>query len=446
MVFFYAIIIVGDDMKKRALIITVILEITLILAIIIIYNPFLTLKLVGSAIVKLSVGETYSDSGAKASYFKEDLTNQIKVSSDVDTSKLGEYKIVYEITRKKVTKSVTRTVIVADLVSPEITLKGESKVSTCGREYVEEGYTATDNVDGDLTEKVKVTKSSDKIIYSVTDSSGNKKEVTRILDSKDIVKPEISLVNSDILTFEQNSKYNEFGAKAVDNCDGDITSKIEVVSNVDTSKHEVFEVVYKVKDNSGNESSITRKVKIYNQDDINKGYNSIVTGPTYINNILIVNKKYSVPSNFVANSNEAKAALSKLQSDAKKEGHDLSTKSGYRSYNTQKSLYERYRTNKGLKYADRISARPGHSEHQTGLAYDVGLCSIKLGEMPAGIWLKENASKYGFIIRYPEYKEAITGYQYEPWHIRYVGVEVATEIMEKNITLEEYLGIYDIND
>lgn len=432
-------------MKKKPLIITIILEIVLIVGTIIIYNPFLKIKLVGNATIKISIGEKYTDQGAKASYFKEDLTKDIKVSNEVDTSKMGEYKVTYEVKHGNTTRKITRTVIVADLVSPEIVLKGTEKVSTCGKEYTEEGYTATDNIDGDLTKDVVVTKKSDRIIYSVKDKSGNKKEVVRLLDSKDTTKPEITLVNSEILTFELNSTYKEFGAKAVDNCDGDISSKIEVISNVDTSKHQVFEVTYKVKDNAGNEATTTRKIKIYNQDDINKGYSSIVTGPTYIKNVLVVNKKYSIPSSFQVNNSEAKAALAKLQSDAKKEGHDLSTKSGYRSYSTQEALYNRYKTNKGLEYADRISARPGHSEHHTGLAFDVGLCSVKLGVMPAGIWLRENAHKYGFIIRYPQYKEAITGYGYEPWHIRYVGVEIATEIMTKNITLEEYLGIYDIN-
>ncbi len=435
----------GEGMKTKPLIITIILEIVLIAATIIIYNPFLKLKLNGNATIKISIGEKYNDQGAKASYLKEDLTKEIKVTNKVDTNKLGEYKITYEIKHGNSTRKATRTVIVADLISPEITLKGDSKVSTCGKEYTEEGYTAIDNVDGDLTKDVVVTKKSDKIIYSVKDKSGNKKEVVRILDSKDSTKPEITLVNSDILTFELNSTYKEFGAKATDNCDGDITSKIEVISNVDTSKHQVFEVTYKVKDNAGNEATAIRKIKVYNQDDLNKGYTEIVSGPTYIKDILIVNKKYAIPKNFQVDSTEAKAALEKLQADAKKEGHSLPTKSAYRSYSTQDALYNRYKTNKGQEFADKRSARPGHSEHQTGLAFDIGLCSVKLGVMPEGIWLRENAHKYGFIIRYPQYKEAITGYGYEPWHVRYVGVEIATEIMTKNITLEEYLGIYDIN-
>lgn len=432
-------------MKKRMLIITIIIEITLIIGTIIIYNPFLKLKLNGNATIKISIGEKYTDVGAKASYFKEDLTNNIKVDGNVDENKIGEYKITYTVTRKKTTRKVTRTVIVADLISPEITLKGNDIVSLCGKEYVEEGYTATDNVDGDLTSEVKITKEKDKIIYSVIDKSGNKKEVIRSLVN-DNEKPTIKLINSDVLTFEQNSTYKEFGATATDNCDGEITSKIDVISNVDTSKRETYIVTYKVKDNSGNEASITRKVKIYNQEDLNKSYNEIIAGPTYVKGILIVNKKYSIPKNFKADNTEALKALEDLKTDAKKAGYSLPTKSGYRSYSNQKALYEKYLNQKGKEYADASAARAGHSEHQTGLAFDVGLGSQKFGIMPEGIWLRENCAKYGFIIRYPQYKEGITGYKYEPWHIRYVGVEAATEIMEKNITLEEYLGIYDSND
>ena len=432
-------------MKKRMLIIVMIIELFLIIATVIIYNPFLKLELVGNKTIKVSVGEEYIDKGAEASYFGTDLTKNIEVINNVDVNKIGEYKVTYTIARKKATKKVVRTVIVADLISPEITLKGKEKVSLCGKEYIEEGYTATDNFDGDLTENVTVLKYDDRIVYSVADKSGNKKEVVRFLEN-DNVKPEITLINSDLLTFKQGSKYKEFGAKAIDNCDGDVSSKIELTSNVDTRKHEVFTVTYKVKDNSGNEATATRKIKIYDQNDLNKGYSESIAGPTYINNILIVNKKYSIPANFKADNQEALKALAELQAAAKKAGYSLPTKSAYRSYSYQNALYEKYKSKYGKDFADARAAWAGHSEHQTGLAFDIGLCSVKLGSMPEGIWLKENSAKYGFIIRYPEYKEAITGYGYEPWHVRYVGVEVATEIMSKNITLEEYLGIYDIND
>ncbi len=434
-------------MNKRNILLAILfIEILLIAFVLYIYNPFLQLRLNGSEIVKINIGSEYIDQGAKASYFKDDLTSKIKIEGKVDTDKLGEYTLKYILKRGDTVREVSRKVIVADLASPEITLVGNNEVVLCGKEYVEDGYKAIDNIDGDITNKVETKKESNRIIYSVTDNSGNKKEVVRVLIPGDNVNPVITLKKSDILTFEENSEYKEFGATATDNCDGDISSKIEIISNVDTSKHEIFEVIYKVKDSNGNEGIAKRKVKIYNHDDLNKGYKEIIEGPTYIKNILIVNKKYSVPKNFKADNQGALKALKELQNAAKEAGHSMPLKSGYRDYNYQKALYEKYKNKNGIEYADIISAHPGHSEHQTGLAFDVGIGSVSFGRTPAGIWLNENCAKYGFIIRYPEYKQAITGYKYEPWHIRYVGIEVATEIMAKEITLEEYLGIYDINN
>lgn len=136
---------------------------------------------------------------------------------------------------------------------------------------------------------------------------------------------------------------------------------------------------------------------------------------------------------------EAALALEKLFNSAEEEGLYLYATSGYRSYSTQKSIYNPY---------SGYSAPPGASEHQLGLAMDITLSEyggklyVKFGQSEEGIWLRENAHKYGFVIRYLEGKEEITGYNYEPWHIRYLGKELATELYEKGITLEEYYGDY----
>ncbi len=136
--------------------------------------------------------------------------------------------------------------------------------------------------------------------------------------------------------------------------------------------------------------------------------------------------------------------LYELFEGAKKEGFTLVARSGYRSYNTQDILYRKVVTSKGQNYADKYSAKPGTSEHQTGLAMDITSKGVKFqlsqdfGEQPEGMWVKENAHKYGFIIRYPKGKEEIVGYVYEPWHIRYIGVELATKIYESGLTMEEY--------
>ncbi|HSH18212.1 MAG TPA: M15 family metallopeptidase [Candidatus Saccharimonadales bacterium] len=145
----------------------------------------------------------------------------------------------------------------------------------------------------------------------------------------------------------------------------------------------------------------------------------------------------------------AAAALESLVNGAKAEGIQLTMQSGYRSYNFQMNLYNRYVRQQGQDVADTQSARPGHSEHQTGLAADVGgisnpACNVEpcFADTAEGKWVADNAHTYGFIIRYPLNKAAVTGYIYEPWHLRYVGVELAGEIRRQSgVTMEELFSL-----
>lgn len=139
---------------------------------------------------------------------------------------------------------------------------------------------------------------------------------------------------------------------------------------------------------------------------------------------------------------EAKIAFEALSEEAMKKGFRIVAVSTYRSYDYQENLYNHYVETKGLAYADACSARKGHSEHQTGLALDVeGSTGTydEFGETKDFIWMRDNAHRFGFILRYPADKTYITGFKYEPWHYRYVGVKVATEIFHQKITLEEYI-------
>ena len=164
---------------------------------------------------------------------------------------------------------------------------------------------------------------------------------------------------------------------------------------------------------------------------------------TYMDGILIVNKTYPLPQNYNPGVNpEAKAALDKMFAAAKAEQNlKMWVCSGFRSYTVQKNLYNSYVRRDGAKAADRYSARPGYSEHQTGLAFDINYADYRFKNTAEAKWLAANAYKYGFILRYPEGKESITGYMYEPWHYRYVGVESAKKIFDSGLTLEEYFGI-----
>lgn len=210
---------------------------------------------------------------------------------------------------------------------------------------------------------------------------------------------------------------------------------------------------------TGQDSSTTEKTdttpetpeKPEQQPDEN-GYlpnQTLPTEPTYIKGILLANKIYPLPSTFAPEENpEARQALNQMLEAAKQQGFDLVAFSGYRSFEYQTTLYNNYVNRDGQAAADRYSARPGYSEHQTGLAFDIGergkedlWLTEEFGETPAGQWLFAHAQEYGFILRFPQNKEGITGYMYESWHYRYVGKDIAKEIAKQSITLEEYLGV-----
>lgn len=355
-------------MKKRRVIMLLTIITILLVGFIFLMSIGYELKLNGDSIIQVDVKSTYNDLGYSASFFNSDISNQVKVESNVDTSKIGEYEVKYTLKKIFYSKILTRKVIIKDKTSPVISLNGNNKV-----------------------------------------------------------------------VLKVGEKYNESGVSAIDNYDGDITEKVEIEGLVNTNKAGSYEVTYKIVDSSGNEASIVRTILV--EDKYTGGYVNVVEGPTYIDGILIVNKKYSLPSTYGGTDATALAALKSLQAAGQSKGFKLGLVSGYRSYQTQKNIYNRYVERWGIEYTDTISARPGHSEHQTGLAFDVGELTSSYGETKEGIWLKENCHKYGFIIRYLKGKEDITGYSYEPWHIRYVGVEVATYIMENDLTLEEYLGV-----
>lgn len=163
---------------------------------------------------------------------------------------------------------------------------------------------------------------------------------------------------------------------------------------------------------------------------------------TYIDGILIANKTYGLPSNYNPGvDSTAQSALNKMISAAKKDGVSLFVISDFRSYSSQERIYNNYVSRDGKAEADRYSARPGHSEHQTGLAFDLNSLSQSFEYSAEGKWLAANCYKYGFIIRYPKNKESVTGYMYEPWHVRYLGTDISTKVYNSGLCLEEYLGI-----
>ncbi|MDE6519110.1 MAG: D-alanyl-D-alanine carboxypeptidase family protein [Ruminococcus sp.] len=215
--------------------------------------------------------------------------------------------------------------------------------------------------------------------------------------------------------------------------DGNITGKGEgncVIKVVSADNHNIgAEVKVTVKSSSGIQQ---------------------IDGITYVNGILIANKTYSVPSTFNPGglTDDTYEAFLDLANDAANAGLNIYISSGFRSYETQEQIYNNYVYAYGQETADTFSARPGYSEHQTGLAIDVNTIDDSFAGTPEAEWLEEHCVEYGFIIRYPKNKDYITGYKYEPWHIRYVGKTVAQDLRnaadacgDPTLTLEEYFNI-----
>ncbi|MFY0744406.1 M15 family metallopeptidase [Solibacillus silvestris] len=194
------------------------------------------------------------------------------------------------------------------------------------------------------------------------------------------------------------------------------------------------------------EAPVTEEVELENGYIVGQ---KPATEPTFVKGVLIANKKNPLPATYNKGEDpKARAAFEKMAKAAMEDGLELVAFSGFRSYDYQKTLYDRYVKRDGKEAADRYSARPGYSEHQTGLAFDIGekgreelWLTNEFGQTEAGQWLAKNAHKYGFILRYPKGKEDITGFMHESWHFRYLEGELAEKVYEAGVTLEEYLGI-----
>ncbi|MFE4712161.1 D-alanyl-D-alanine carboxypeptidase family protein [Paenibacillus sp. NPDC056722] len=225
-------------------------------------------------------------------------------------------------------------------------------------------------------------------------------------------------------------------------------------------------------DNAGNSNTSGGDVPAVSTDPAVSGNGSSEQTAAKPDSITVmVNKQYGLPDNYKPEDlvypnvrftfkekiekrmmrKEAASALEELFAGAQKDGIYLAGVSAYRSQSTQVRLFNNYVKRDGEEKARRYSAVPGHSEHQTGLAIDVtssdGKCAAEscFAGTPEAKWLAEHAAEYGYIIRYPEGKENITGYMYEPWHIRYVGKEIAADIVQSGVTLEEYYNAVPVS-
>ena len=208
------------------------------------------------------------------------------------------------------------------------------------------------------------------------------------------------------------------------------------------------------------DKSLNDVVALVNVNRDRNYYENIETTDISKGNAMLVNKYHALDKDYEVSdivkvsttyayagmslNKEAYEAFKKLADDAKKDGYTIVILSSYRTYDYQDKLWNERKDLKGIEQADAYAARAGSSEHETGLAIDVADYNhpVNFGEQESYTWMLNNSYKYGFILRYPEGKEDITGYEYESWHYRYLGVELATKVYNEGITFDEYYEYY----
>ena len=321
-----------------------------------------------------------------------------------------------------------------------------------------------------------------KIFVTIEDYFKEKKKYSYEIEVKDSENPRIEFKEK--LSTTEGTKIDLLkDVKVSDNYDKNLEVKVE--GDYDFDKPGEYELFYVAKDSSGNEAKekfillvekkvvvVEKKEEPKKEEQKKEENNSTTTTPTtpvpaqnadgtfttskgfhgetrngitYIDGILIANKTYSLPSSYAPGglTGETSSAFNNMKNAAAAEGISIWVASGFRSYDLQNRLWTKRKNNNGIAFADAGTARPGHSEHQTGLAMDINMVDDAFENTAAGQWLFKNAYKYGFVLRYPRGKTGETGYKYESWHYRYVGVDLATKLFNGGdwITLENYFGI-----
>ena len=379
--------------KKYVISIIVVLLLLIGLAIIFFWPPKFELN--KSPKIELAYGEKYQEPGFKVTKFGKDYTKKVKVKNKINKNKLGTYDIIYEVKINGITYKKTRKVKLVDKEKPVITLTGNENVTVCpNAEYQEEGYKAIDNYDGDITDKVKITKEENKITYSVKDTSGNITKITRTITKEDKTLPEITLKGNSTETIYLGNTWKEPGYTASDNCDNDITNSVVTSGTVNSNKLGTYKITYTVKDLSGNQTIATRTVKVISKPS-NQGsqitpsnqkgiiYLTFDDGPNEgtTNVILDILKEEGVPATFFV-TNKGPDYLIKREYD---EGHTVGLhtashnyatvyKSADSYYNDLKQVQDRVKRITG--YESKIIRFPGGSSNTVSKKYLSGIMTF----------------------------------------------------------------------
>lgn len=374
---------------KKKYVISIVVILLIVIAVIFFWPPKFEFK--QSQNIELEYGQKYQEPGFKVTKFGKDYTKKVKIKNKINKNKLGTYDIIYEVKINGITYKKTRKIKLVDNEKPIITLTGNENVTICPQaQYQEEGYKAIDNYDGDITNKVKITKKDNLITYSVKDTSNNETKITRTITSEDKTLPTITLKGSTNQTIYLGNTWKEPGYTAYDNCDNDITNNVVSSGVVNSNKLGSYKITYTVKDLSGNQTTITRTVKVISkpsnpssQTPTNKKgtiYLTFDDGPKEgtTNVILDILKEEGVSATFFV-TNSGPDYLIKREHD---EGHTVGLHTAshnyqtvYKSvdsyYNDLKQVQDRVKRITGIE--SKIIRFPGGSSNTVSKKYSKGI-------------------------------------------------------------------------
>lgn len=340
----------------------------------------------------IDYGKDYDVNKISAKTLFDDYSDKVVVKTDLDTSKVGKYIVNYELQFGLFKIKNKKVVEVVDRVKPVINLEGKEKESVCpNQEYKESGFKAIDEYDGDITDKVEIdNKDKNKIIYTVSDNSGNKEEVYRELVYEDKEKPSIKLNGSSEVTVYVGNSYTDSGYSATDSCDGDLTKSVKVTNTVDTNKVGSYTVKYEVSDKAGNNISVERKVSVINRPvytppsngGSGKGivYLTFDDGPNEgtTNVILDVLKEEGVSATFFVTCNGPDYLIKRMYN----EGHTVALHTATHDYSTVYSSENAYfadldkvsnRVERLTGVKSKIIRFPGGSSNTISRRYNAGI-------------------------------------------------------------------------
>ena len=333
-------------MKKNVILLVVIFILTFVISFILFNKPKLNIKYNGEEINKTIVLDLDSEFNPfiECTIFDKDISKHVKTSGNVDTSKTGDYSLEYSIKYSIYVIKKKVNVKIVDRIPPEITLTGNNPSSSCSiQTYEEEGYSALDNYDGDISDKVIVRKKDNSVYYSVKDSSENSFNIERKIETSDTEAPKIEIEGEKYIYLKLNEEYSEPGYKITDNCDTEFND-VKIDNNINSSKEGEYIITYTVKDTNGNSSTNNRYVYVYNPSTTNIDGNGVIyltfdDGPSvYTPKILDILKQYDIKATFfVTNSGKDAYIVREFE-----EGHTVALHTASHNYKTVYSSVDAY--------------------------------------------------------------------------------------------------------